>query len=255
MTALNFPDNPTNGQTFTSGNLTWTYSSADGTWKGQLSAISEISGGVAGAVPYQSGTSDTSFTAAGTTGQVFLSGGTGSPTWSNTLGSVTSVNGSTVPSSDTLVGRATTDTLTNKTLTAPAINNAVLGGASRESVYTTATGFAGYSFEVTTNGAVQYITANSTANGTVNFRSTSSASLDSLMSVGQSLTAVLLVTNGSTAYYPNAWNIDGTAVTPKWQGGTAPSSGNANAIDVYSVTIIKTASATFTVLASQVKFA
>jgi hypothetical protein len=75
------------------------------------------------------------------------------------------------------------------------------------------------------------------------------------MTVGQSLTIVLQITNGTTAYYPTAWQIDGSAVTPKWQGGTAPTGGNASSIDVYSLTIIKTASATYTVLASQTKFA
>jgi hypothetical protein len=49
--------------------------------------------------------------------------------------------------------------------------------------------------------------------------------------------------------------VDGTTITPKWQGGTAPSAGNASSIDSYTFTIIKTASATYTVLASQVKFA
>jgi hypothetical protein len=75
------------------------------------------------------------------------------------------------------------------------------------------------------------------------------------MSVGQSITAVLMVTNGSTAYYANAFQVDGTSVTPKWSGGTAPTSGNASSIDVYTFTIIKTASATFTVLAAISKFA
>lgn len=42
-----------------------------------------ISGGVAGALPYQSAVGATSFTAAGTSSQVLLSGGTGSPTWAN----------------------------------------------------------------------------------------------------------------------------------------------------------------------------
>ena len=64
-----------------------------------------------------------------------------------------------------------------------------------------------------------------------------------------------MVTNGSTAYYPTAFQIDGVSVTPKWSGGTAPSSGNANTIDVYTFTIIKTASATYTVLGAQTKFA
>jgi hypothetical protein len=75
------------------------------------------------------------------------------------------------------------------------------------------------------------------------------------MATGQSITAVFMVTQGSTAYYSSAVQVDGSAVTPKWQGGTAPTSGNASSIDVYSYTIIKTGSAAFTVLASQTKFA
>ena len=75
------------------------------------------------------------------------------------------------------------------------------------------------------------------------------------MAVGQSISVVVLVTNGATAYYPDVYQVYRNAVTPKWQGGTAPTSGNASAIDVYSYSIIKTASATFTVLASQTKFA
>lgn len=154
-----------------------------------------------------------------------------------------------------LVSLTGTQTLTNKTLTAPTLTSPALNGAALEAAYTTATGFAGYTFDATTNGAVQYITANATANGTVNIRSTSTVSINTLMAVNQSLTIVLAVTNGATAYRPTAWQIDGSAVTPKWSGGTAPASGNASAIDVYTLNIIKTASATYTVLASQTKFA
>jgi hypothetical protein len=76
-----------------------------------------------------------------------------------------------------------------------------------------------------------------------------------LLSVNQSATVAFLVTNGSTSYYPTAFQVDGASVTPKWQNGTAPSAGNAASIDSYTFTIIKTASATYSVLASQVKFA
>lgn len=103
--------------------------------------------------------------------------------------------------------------------------------------------------------AVHYYTGNAAANWTFNFRGNSSTALNSLLSVGQSATVAFLVTNGTTAYYPNAFTIDGTSVTPKWQSGSAPSAGNASSVDSYSFTIIKTASATYTVLASQVKFA
>jgi len=73
------------------------------------------------------------------------------------------------------------------------------------------------------------------------------------MQVGDSLTVVWLNTNGTTAYYPSAFQIDGSSVTPKVPA--AITGGNASAIDAYSFTIIKTASATFTVLETQTKFA
>jgi hypothetical protein len=48
--------------------------------------------------------------------------------------------------------------------------------------------------------------------------------------------------------------VDGSSVTPRWQGGTAPTSGNASGIDSYTYVIIKTGSAAFTVLAAQTQF-
>jgi len=103
--------------------------------------------------------------------------------------------------------------------------------------------------------AVFYYTSNASANWTFNFRGNSTTSLNTILATGQSATVAFLVTNGTTAYRPTAFQVDGTSVTPKWQGGTAPSAGNASSIDAYVFTIIKTASATFTVLASQTKFA
>lgn len=103
--------------------------------------------------------------------------------------------------------------------------------------------------------SIWYFTQNATGNWTLNIRGSGSVSLNSMMSTGQSITMALLCTQGSTAYYSTALQIDGNSVTPKWQGGTAPASGNASAIDVYTYTVIKTGSATFTVLASQTKFA
>lgn len=103
--------------------------------------------------------------------------------------------------------------------------------------------------------ATHLFTANSTSNVTLNIRGDGSTTLNSLITTGDSITVVALITNGSTAYYPNVIQIDGSSVTPKWQGGTAPSAGNASSVDAYVFSIIKTASATFTVLASQTKFA
>jgi hypothetical protein len=117
---------------------------------------------------------------------------------------------------------------------------------------TAATGTIAY--DVTTQ-SVLYYTSNASANWTVNFRGSSGTSLNTIMATGESLSVTFLVTQGSTAYYNSAIQVDGSSVTPKWQGGTAPTSGNASSIDSYTYVILKTGSAAFTVLATQTKFA
>ena len=101
--------------------------------------------------------------------------------------------------------------------------------------------------------SIWYYTSNATANHTLNIRYSSTVSLNTAMAVGDAITVVWLNTNGTTAYYPNVIQIDGTTVTPKVPA--AITAGNASSIDAYSFTIIKTASATFTVLETQTKFA
>jgi hypothetical protein len=117
---------------------------------------------------------------------------------------------------------------------------------------TSATGTITY--DVTTQ-SVLYYTVNAAANWTMNFRASSGTSLNTAMSTGQAITVAFLATNGPTAYYNNAVQVDGSSVTPKYQGGTAWSAGNASSIDAYTYTIIKTGNAAFTILASQTKFA
>lgn len=103
--------------------------------------------------------------------------------------------------------------------------------------------------------SVLFLTSNAGANWTVNFRGSTGTPLNSFMAVGQAITVALLATQGGTAYYNSIVQIDGSSVTPKWQGGTAPTTGNASSIDTYVYTIVKTANATFTVYASQTRFA
>jgi hypothetical protein len=102
---------------------------------------------------------------------------------------------------------------------------------------------------------ILYYTTNASGNWTLNFRGTSGVSLDTLMATGQTLTVVFMATQGATAYYNSAVQVDGSAVTPKWQSGATPTAGNINSIDVYTYAIIKTGSAAFTILATQSKFA
>jgi len=109
-------------------------------------------------------------------------------------------------------------------------------------------------FDVTTQ-AVLYYTTNASGNWTLNIRGDGTNSMNSIMDTGESITIAHMVTNGGTAYYNSAVQVDGSGVTPEWQGGAAPSAGNTSSVDVYSYTVIKTGDATFTVFASQTQFA
>jgi hypothetical protein len=151
-------------------------------------------------------------------------------------------------------GTATTFTATQTFSGTSSVTAVVLNDVAEVATIaaTAATGTINY--DITTQ-AVQYFTSNASGNFTVNFRASSGTSLNTLMTTGQSMTVAFLVTNGATAYYNNVVQVDGSTVTPKWQGGTAPTSGNASSVDTYSYTIIKTGNAAFTVFASQTKFA
>jgi len=104
-------------------------------------------------------------------------------------------------------------------------------------------------------GAVKFYTNNPTGNWTINVRGNSSNTFDSMTATGDSVTVAYMANNGGTAYYQTALQIDGFGRTVRWQGGSAPSSGNANSIDIYSITLLKTAANTWTVLASQTQYA
>jgi hypothetical protein len=106
-------------------------------------------------------------------------------------------------------------------------------------------------------GAVKFYTNAPTGNWTINIRGNSSNTFDSITATGDSVTVAYLANNGGTAYYQTAVQIDGFGrlANTKWQGGSAPSSGNANSIDIYSLTLLKTAANQWTVLASQTQYA
>jgi hypothetical protein len=153
-----------------------------------------------------------------------------------------------------VVTATSTATLTNKTLTAPTLTNARLNNAAEVATVSATAATGTINYDINTQ-SVLYYTSNASANWTVNFRGSSGTSLDTLMSTGQSMTVAFLVTQGATAYYNSAVQIDGTTsgVTTRWLSG-APTAGNASGIDSYRYLIIKTGSATFTVLASNTQF-
>jgi hypothetical protein len=186
------------------------------------------------------GTSNPLFVAPGTSGNVLTSDGT---TWASS----TPAAGFSTSADNTFTGTQSF-TGTSAKLAEILTNAAEVATVSA----TAATGTIAY--DITTQ-SVLYYTSNASANWTVNFRASSGTSLNTALATGQSVTVAFLVTQGATAYYNNAVQVDGTTsgVTTRWLGG-APTAGNASGIDSYRYLIIKTGSATFTVLASVTQF-
>ena len=177
-------------------------------------------------------------TADGTNGQVVTTNGSGTLTFSS---------GISLSADNTFTGTQTFSGTSSKLAS-------VLTNAAETATISATAATGTIAYDVTTQ-SVLYYTSNASANWTMNFRASSGTSLNTAMSTGQCITVAFLVTQGATAYYNNVVQVDGSAVTPKYQGGTAWTSGNASSIDIYTYTIVKTGSAAFTVFASQTKFA
>jgi hypothetical protein len=200
------------------------------------------SGTIALSTPVAVADGGTGITSFGTGIATFL----GTPSSANLASAVTDETGS-----GSLVF-GTSPTIGTPTVTGGSIADSVVKGLEEDVNVVASAATGTINFDVST-ASVWYYTSNATANHTLNFRYSSGTSLNTAMQTGDAITLAWLNTNGTTAYYPNVIQIDGSTVTPK-----VPSSitgGNASAIDAYTFTIIKTASATFTVLETQTKFA
>jgi hypothetical protein len=187
----------------------------------------------------------------------------------------TSVHG--IADTSTLLTASSTNTLTNKSISGStntlsniaqssvtslttdlAAKTPIISGLHTgpvETAVTSATAATGtINFDAITQ-AILYYTTSASGNWTLNVRGSATTSLNTLLATGQSVTVTFLVTNGGTAYYQSAFQVDGSAVTPKWQGGAAPTSGNVSSVDAYTVTVVKTGSAAFTAFAAVTRFA
>jgi hypothetical protein len=156
-----------------------------------------------------------------------------------------------------------TATLGNATLTlgspTTAVGNLALNNATIENIQepaniTATAANATINIDILSN-VVVYCTANATGNFTVNFRGNSGTTFNNAVPANVSVSASLVTAQGATAYYNSLVQVDGSTVVPKWQGGTAPTSGNANSTDTYVYVVMKSAANTYTILASQTKFA
>lgn len=128
---------------------------------------------------------------------------TGSQTLTNktlttpVISSITNTGTLTLPTStDTLVGRATTDTLTNKTLTTPVITQGTSTPSFTTNVYTLVAGDAG----------LVLLASNSTTAGTIKIPTNASVAFAigtqiTIINVGTGLITVNATTSGTTTIY------------------------------------------------------
>ena len=135
-----------------------------------------------------------------------------------------------------------------------ALNNATIENIQEPANITATAANATINIDILSN-VVVYCTANATGNFTVNFRGNAGTTFNNAVPANVSVSASLVTAQGATAYYNSLVQVDGATVTPKWQGGTAPTSGNANSTDTYVYVVMKSAANTYTILASQTKFA
>ena len=126
------------------------------------------------------------------------------------------------------------------------------GGFLREGVKVTAAKLSdGANIDVE-NGNVFLFTTTETTTSTPNIRYNASTSFNSKVAIGE-VVSVTIVTTAAAAGYSAQLTIDGSAVTENWTGGSAPSDGGSSGVDIYAYTIMKTADATFTIIATQTK--
>jgi len=237
------------------------------TTPGSVTSVANLSGGAANKIPYQSGASTTTFIDAPTVSSYLKYTGSAFA-WANP---VTSVSASTGMSFTTITGtgsvaidttvvprfaNAGTFTATQTFSGSSSVASLALNNALETCTVTGSAASGALNIDVSTQSVIFYNTA-TTATWTLNFRASSGTPLSSFMSQGQSVTVAVLVQTGAvTNAYNTGVTIDGVAPTAlKWQGGTAPTTGNSNSIDVYTYTIIRTGPSSYTVLASQTKFA
>jgi hypothetical protein len=123
------------------------------------------------------------------------------------------------------------------------------GSALREKVNITAGKLSDNTNINLENGMVHFFTTTETTTSTPNIRVSASISLNSVMAVGDTVSVTIITTAAAAGFSANI-TIDGNAVTERWLGGSAPTTGGSSGNDIYSFQIIKTASATYTVLAN-----
>jgi hypothetical protein len=257
---IDFPDSPTSNQIYTSGGRSWIWNGSS--WVAYTTTITSdlIANGTVTSAMIANGTivaadiADYTISNTKLVNTSITSAQIANATITNAkLANTTVTVGSTAISlggSNTTIAGLTSITSANANVSTALTTKGVIEPVSVSATAATGT----INIDFLSNPGVYY-TTNASANWTLNVRGNSTTTLNSVLATGDMASITFMAQQGATAYFANVIQVDGSTITPKWQGGTAPTSGNASSIDAYSLTIVKTAASTFTVFASQTKFA
>ena len=110
--------------------------------------------------------------------------------------------------------------------------------------------------------AIVYYTQAQSNSFSFNIRGNSGTTLNTLMAVGKTLSLTIMITTTATPGSLTAITVDGNtdgssgySITLKYpKGVTILSTGNQSSIDIYSLTLFKTADKTFTIIAQRVNY-
>jgi hypothetical protein len=197
----------------------------------------------------------------GTTDKTITWDNSATPSW-NLSENLNLVSGKTVKINNTdvltpsnILGSATSASIGASTGTTTVNNGLVIKQVIETTTIDSTTNLSALATNVDVlTSSIYYFSGTPSANFAINIRGNSSVTnLNDILSTGQTLTISIIVDRAANTYKLSTVNINGSSQTINWFGGTAPSAGNA--LDIYSITVLKTAASTYKVFASQAKFA
>ena len=130
------------------------------------------------------------------------------------------------------------------------------GGVLQETFHNDTSAVSGtHNHDVLTYGMVWNGSTNAGGSFVINIRGDANTTFDSLLGIGKVTTMTIYSANNNASNYMTAFQIDGSAQTIKYSGGSAPSAATGSGVDLYSLTILKTAANTYSVFGNFTNFA
>ena len=130
------------------------------------------------------------------------------------------------------------------------------GGLMREHLKISSTGLNADKEINCSSGMVDY-RSSAVGGANVKLNLVSSAGINTDMAIGDIMTFTVITAAANASHFVDQLRIDGVeapaGVTTHWVGGSAPTDGGSSGVDTYAFNILKTANATYVVVANQVK--